>query len=258
MTEQHTVWASHCPEYSSINSPTTGIYLEQFQSPIVLHCVKTYTVTLRTDSRSELVYREHCLTLTWVLAAAQALCGLGQPEFSLPPQLSRDGTLPPLSPDGSRTHVTLDSKSVRQYIWLRFARHVCVCEPTVSSPDLLKGHQPLALFCWKMEILSSPSVNMSALHDFAVFAPRGKPWRSNSTVPTHTRHTCTVKYTVHIERDVYTCRSLHTPRKSSEDSVSKSQTCRMRMAGSFCSVLSRDKMLSLFLTTTTWERKRKT
>lgn len=126
MTEQHTVWASHCPEYSSINSPTTGIYLEQFQSPIVLHCVKTYTVTLRTDSRSELVYREHCLTLTWVLAAAQALCGLGQPEFSLPPQLSRDGTLPPLSPDGSRTHVTLDSKSVPSIYMTSFCA-ACVC-----------------------------------------------------------------------------------------------------------------------------------
>lgn len=62
-----------------------------------------------------------------------------------------------------------------------------VCVRTVSSPDLLKGHQPLALFCWKMEILSVPSVNKSALHDFAVFAPRGKPWRSNSTVPAQTQ-----------------------------------------------------------------------
>lgn len=48
----------------------------------------------------------------------------------------------------------------------------------------------------------------------------------------------------------------HTPRKSSEESVSKSQTCRVRMAGSFCSVLSREKILSLFLTTTTCERQR--
>jgi len=45
------------------------------------------------------------------------------------------------------------------------------------------------------------------------------------------------------------------PRKSSEESVSKSQTCRIRIAGSFCSVLSREKILSLFLTTTTCERK---
>lgn len=146
MTEQHTVWASHCPEYSSINSPTTGIYLEQFQSPIVLHCVKTYTVTSRTDSRSELVYREHCLTLTWVLAAAQALCGLGQPEFSLPPQLSQDGTLPPLSPDGSRTHVTLDIKSVHQYVWFVLCG-MCV---SVNPPSALQT-------CWKATSLSLSS-----------------------------------------------------------------------------------------------------
>lgn len=57
---------------------------------------------------------------------------------------------------------------------------------TVSSPDLMKGHQPLLLFCWKMETFSILSVNISALHDFAVLAPRGKLWRSNSTVPTRT------------------------------------------------------------------------
>lgn len=56
---------------------------------------------------------------------------------------------------------------------------------------------------------------------------------------------------IHIEKQ------LHTPRKSSEESVSKSQTCRQRMAGSFCSVLSREKILSLFLTTTNWERERR-
>lgn len=44
------------------------------------------------------------------------------------------------------------------------------------------------------------------------------------------------------------------PRKSSEESLSKSHTCRTRMAGSFCSVLSSEKMLSLFVTTTTWGR----
>lgn len=47
----------------------------------------------------------------------------------------------------------------------------------------------------------------------------------------------------------------HLPRKSSEESVSKSHTCRMRMAGSFCSVLSREKICSLFFTTTTCERR---
>ncbi len=57
-----------------------------------------------------------------------------------------------------------------------------VCKHTVSSPALLKGHQPLALFCWNMEIFSTTSVNISNLHDFAVFAPRGKPWRSNSSL----------------------------------------------------------------------------
>ena len=49
----------------------------------------------------------------------------------------------------------------------------------------------------------------------------------------------------------------HTPRKSSEERVSKSQTCIMRMAGIFCSVLSREKMLSLLLTTTTCDREGK-
>lgn len=80
----------------------------------------------------------------------------------------------------------IQSKSFKSFnkclsIWLYSTR---VPERTVSSPDLLRGHQPLDLFCWKMEILSVPSVNISTLHDFAVFAPRGKQWRSNSTVPT--------------------------------------------------------------------------
>lgn len=131
----------------------------------------------------------------------------------------------------------------------------CVLGRTVSSPDLLKGHQPLALFCWKMEIFSVPSVIMSALHDFADFAPRGKLWRSSSTVPTHTHTKCTHLISqIYKPRNTERQRSGHTPRKSSEESVSKSQTCRMRMAGSFCSVLSREKILSLFFTTTTCER----
>lgn len=63
-----------------------------------------------------------------------------------------------------------------------------VCSPTVTSPDLVKGHQPLDRFCWKMEILSVPSLSMSALHDLADFVPRGKLWRSISTVPAHERN----------------------------------------------------------------------
>lgn len=59
--------------------------------------------------------------------------------------------------------------------------------PTVSSPNLMKGHQPLDRFCWKMEILSVLSLSMSALHDLAVFVPRVKLWRSISTVPAHKR-----------------------------------------------------------------------
>lgn len=71
---------------------------------------------------------------------------------------------------------------------------VCFCVLTVNSPDLVKGHQPRALFCWKMEILSVPSVSMSALHDLAVLAPRVNPWRSNSSVPANTQSVrCTAK-----------------------------------------------------------------
>lgn len=120
---------------------------------------------------------------------------------------------------------------------------------TVRSPDLMKGHQPLVLFCWKIEIFSVPPVNISALHDFAVLAPRGKLWRSNSTVPT-----CIIliSQTLHTNTNWLTC-ERHIPRKSSDDSVSKSQTWRLRIAGSFCSVLSREKIFSLLLTTITWD-----
>lgn len=118
----------------------------------------------------------------------------------------------------------------------------------------MKGHQPLDRFCWKMEILSVPSLSMSALHDLAVFVPRVKLWRSISTVPAHKRHEAGCSVTLAEQRaDVWDDAqgAPDAPRKSSEESLSKSHTCRTRMAGSFCSVLSSEKMLSLFVTTTT-------
>lgn len=51
--------------------------------------------------------------LTLVLEAAPAPCALGQLDFSLPPQPSRGGTPPPLSPDGSRAHNTPVSQSLK-------------------------------------------------------------------------------------------------------------------------------------------------
>lgn len=126
--------------------------------------------------------RKHHQALTLVSAAAPAPCALVLPDISPPPQLTPDGTPPPLSPDGS----TSCQSAVKTG-----GGGACVSRPTVSSPDLVKGHQPLDRFCWKMEILSVPSVSISILHDFAVFAPRGKLWRSISTVPTQ-RHKLSV------------------------------------------------------------------
>lgn len=124
--------------------------------------------------------------VTLVLVVALAPCGHGQQDFSPTPQLSQDGTLLPLSP-GGRSIVWWSV-----FAWLYFyicLYTACVCYGvlTVNSPDLVKGHQPRALFCWKMEILSVPSVSMSALHNLAVLAPRVNPWRSNSSVPADTQ-----------------------------------------------------------------------
>lgn len=114
---------------------------------------------------------------------ALAPCGHGQQDFSLTPQLPQGGTLLPLSPGG---RVSLCwTISVWFWFYVEFIQCKCVfyCVLTVSSPDLVKGHQPRARFCWKIEILSVTSVNMSTLHNLAVFDPRGNPWRSNSSVP---------------------------------------------------------------------------
>lgn len=128
---------------------------------------------------------------TLVLVVALAPCAHGQQDFSPTPQLSQDETLLPLSPGGRLIVWWCVFAWLYFYICL-YAACVCYCVLTVNSPDFVKGHQPRALFCWKMEILSVPSVSMSALHDLAVLAPRVNPWRSNSSVPADTQ---SVRYT---------------------------------------------------------------
>lgn len=122
--------------------------------------------------------------VTLVLVVALAPCGHGQQDFSPTPQLSQDGTLLPLSP-GGRSIVWWSVFAWLYFYICLYTACVCYCVLTVNSPDLVKGHQPRALFCWKMEILSS--VSMSALHNLAVLAPRVNPWRSNSSVPADTQ-----------------------------------------------------------------------
>lgn len=62
---------------------------------------------------------------------------------------------------------------------------ICSELPTVSSPALMKGHQPLTRFCWNMEILFSSlaATTMPRSQLLAVFAARGNPFRFNSRVP---------------------------------------------------------------------------
>lgn len=62
--------------------------------------------------------------------------------------------------------------------------------PTVSSNSsssflATKGHQPLILFCLKMETMgiSASLVTISMVHCLAVLAPRGKRLRSSSIAP---------------------------------------------------------------------------
>lgn len=80
-----------------------------------LHCHSRYT-------------HQVCLAaLTLVLAAAPAPCGLGQQDFSLPPQLSQGGTLPPLSPDGFRTHDTPVNRTLHTSLPIYVFMFICVC-----------------------------------------------------------------------------------------------------------------------------------
>lgn len=62
--------------------------------------------------------------------------------------------------------------------------------PTVSSNSsssflATKGHQPLILFCLKMDTMgiSASLVTISRVHCLAVLAPRGKRFRSSSIAP---------------------------------------------------------------------------
>lgn len=62
---------------------------------------------------------------------------------------------------------------------------ICSEMPTVSSPALMKGHQPLTRFCWNMEILFSSLIAtaMPRSQLLAVFAALWKPFRFSSRVP---------------------------------------------------------------------------
>jgi len=72
-----------------------------------------------------------------------------------------------------------------EHITPREKLFICSELPTVSSPDLMKGHQPLTRFCWNMEILFSAlaATTMPRSQLLAVFAARGNPFRFSSRVP---------------------------------------------------------------------------
>lgn len=203
----------------------------------------------------------------------------------------------------------------------------CSDLPTVSSPALIKGHQPLMRFCWNMEILFSAlaakTVPRSQL--LADFAARGNPFRFNSRVPggrihvrtlrNQDRHKgiqtaasrwdtqsnaaawaqaselgipldctgiwvpnytpskksvslqhsaqgktmagsqtllCTNLYKIQVWQELRRSpgRSIvYSPKKSSEESLSKSQTWSTSSAGILRSVFSKENMFSLLLTT---------
>lgn len=76
---------------------------------------------------------------TLVLAAVLAPCGLDQPGISQPPRRSQGGTRLPPSPGEDRERQSTKGRS--------WAGLTVFSLRTVSSPDLMKGHQPLVLFC---------------------------------------------------------------------------------------------------------------
>lgn len=71
-----------------------------------------------------------------------------------------------------------------------FSRWPTVSSNSSSSFLATNGHQPLILFCLKMETMGrSPSfVTISMVHCLGVFAPRGKRFRSSSIAPIKRRY----------------------------------------------------------------------
>lgn len=72
---------------------------------------------------------------------------------------------------------------------------ICSELHTVSSPALMKGHQPLTRFCWNMDILFSSlaAMTMPRSQLLAVFAARGNPFRFNSRVPKERSNVTTLR-----------------------------------------------------------------
>lgn len=115
-----------------------------------------------------------------------------------------------------------------------------------SSSSFLatNGHQPLILFCLKMETMgiSASFVTISMVHCLAVFAPLGKRFRSSSIAPMKTCYLRKADWCGGINN-----KQLPTvPKKSSAEKWSASQTCRLRRAGILYSVSSQANMDSFF------------
>lgn len=147
-----------------------------------------------------------CQYLTSVSPVDQAHFFPVQQDFFLPLLLSTDVAQLPLYPAKTAMHlmtswrykaVAVEMHSAQLHFWA--AHHsvnsweraefisVCLTVSSISSfsSRATNGHQPLTLFCLKIEMVgSSCSFRiMSREHCFAVLAPRGKRLRSSSIAP---------------------------------------------------------------------------
>ncbi len=128
------------------------------------------------------------------------------------------------------------------------------------SSRATNGHQPFTLFCLKMEMVgSSCSFRiMSREHCLAVLAPRGNRFRSSSIAPGSdgSQSSQTMRIVIFLletsnkrdRRSTYIIKSKQhsshqsSPRKSSAEKWSASQTCSVRRGGILYSVSSQENM----------------
>lgn len=171
---------------------------------------------------------------------ALAPCGLDQPGISPPPQLSQDGTPPPLSPGEDRES---QSKAV-----LPAGVTVILHVPS----DLQTWWKATSLLSFSAEKWRFSLSRLSTFPSCTTLPFWPREGSHGGPTPPYLEHRFDQSKVTH-RKTTWLTYERHTPRKSSDDSVSKSHTCRLKMAGSFCSVLSKEKMFSLLLTTMTWD-----
>lgn len=97
----------------------------------------------------------HLAALTSVSEAGLAPCGLGQQSFSLPPQPSQDGTLPPLYPDGFREHDTHGNQTFDTSLLICIAWFVFICAVCVRVSVYVPSAPQI---CWRATSLWLSSV----------------------------------------------------------------------------------------------------